>query len=420
MRSTPVQVRLHRRASPPLFGAIVCAVTIVVAGCSAPAPVRTLPKPATPPVEQPAPVVQAPAPTMPLPSFDADGPVALLLPLSGAYAAPAAAVREGFLAQHFAAGDRRELRIYDVGGGDTTRLQSVYQRALDEGAAFIVGPLMKESAARLAAMNPPVPVLSLNHLDAGGFVPQDFFQLGLAPEDEARAAADDAATRNLRNAVALVPEGDWGDRVLTAFARRIEQWGGRVVASARYRQGVSDQSDVIAQLMGVSASQERHRALTSTLGVRTEFDARRRADIDYVFLGARATDARVLLPQFRFHRASGLPHYATSMVYDGRGDADLAGLRFCDMPFMLDAAGALAAERAQASAAASVASFPRLYALGRDAYEVTAALQNGRLRVGDSLDGASGTLEWADSSVIGRRLRCAGLRADGIVVDSGL
>lgn len=373
---------------------------------------RNVPIVRTPPPAEPTPPVVSRAPeTLPLPRFAADGPVALLLPLSGAYAAPAAAVREGFLAAHFDAGDARELRIYDV-GTTPERLLSAYQRALDEGAAFIVGPLMKESAARLATMNPPVPVLSLNHLDAGGFVPQDFFQIGLAPEDEARAAADDAAAGNLRNAVALVPEGDWGDRVLAALEGRMAQWGGRIVASARYRQGVSDQSDVIAQLMGVAASRERHRELTNALGVRTEFDARRRADIDFVFLGARATEARVLLPQFRFHRATGLPHYATSMVYDGRGDAELAGLRFCDMPFMLDTTGELAQERQQASSLSNVGAYPRLYALGRDAYAVAAALQRGGLRVGDSLDGATGVLEWGDSSTIQRRLRCAALRAD--------
>ncbi|MES0873002.1 penicillin-binding protein activator [Sinimarinibacterium sp. HSW-8] len=382
---------------------------------------RTPPTPAPEPVAtsvQTAPAAQPTPIAVPEQRFVGTGPVAVLLPLSGAYAAPAAAVREGFLAQHFASGDGRELRIYDV-DGDAARLLSAYQRALDDGAAFIVGPLMKESVARLAMMHPPVPVLGLNHLDAGVVVPKDFFQIGLSPEDEARAAADDAAARDLRNAVALVPEGDWGNRVLEAFERRVEQWGGRVVASARYRQGVSDQSERIAGLMGIAASRARHRALTNALGVRTEFEPRRRADIDYIFLGARATDARVLLPQFRFHRASGLPHYATSLVYDGRGDAELAGLRFCDMPFMLDVRGEFAVERRQASSASSVAAYPRLYALGRDAYVVAAALQDGSLRVGDSVDGASGTLEWADRSTISRRLRCAELRADGIGVDGG-
>ena len=99
---------------------------------------RNVPIVRTPPPAEPTPPVVSRAPeTLPLPRFAADGPVALLLPLSGAYAAPAAAVREGFLAAHFDAGDARELRIYDV-GTTPERLLSAYQRALDEGAAFIV------------------------------------------------------------------------------------------------------------------------------------------------------------------------------------------------------------------------------------------------------------------------------------------
>lgn len=342
------------------------------------------------------------------------GHLALLLPLTGPFAVTAEAVRDGFLARHFAAALGGEVRVYDVGDSPEWLL-SAYQRALDEGAGFIVGPLKKESVAQLAAMNPPVPVVGLNYVDPGVAVPFNFYQLGLSPEDEARAAADDAGSKNLRRAVVLVPEGDWGARVLAAFESRLQQWGGRIVGAARYRQGVSDQSEAIAQLMGVAASEERHRALTGALGTRTVFEARRRGDIDFVFLGARGQDARVLLPQFRFHRASGLPHYATALVYDGRPDAELAGLRFCDMPFMLDAQNAWAQERTLAARLPADAAYPRLYALGRDAYDVAVSLQRGTLRVGDAYAGATGRLEWTGSSALGRRLDCAELRADRLV-----
>jgi uncharacterized protein len=400
----------------PLCVAAATGALLLLQACAAPQPVRTAPPADRAPAPTPPPVSE----TLPLPDDvmarlqQRDGPVALLLPLTGSFAGPAAAVRDGFLARHFARREVQEVRIYDV-GDSPERLLRAYQRALDEGAAFVVGPLMKEGAMQLATLAPPVPVLTLNYLDAGSFVPPNFYQLGLAPEDEARAAADDAASHNLRNAVALVPEGDWGSRVLAAFEARVQQWGGRVVAAARYRQGVSDQSEVIGQLMGVAASQERHRALTNALGVRTEFDARRRADIDYVFIGARASDARVLLPQFRFHRATGLPHYATALVYDGRPDGELAGLRFCDMPFMLAADGDLASERGLASSLPTVGSFPRLYALGRDAYGVAAALQRGQLRVGDAVEGASGYLEWGGGGVLARRVDCAEMHAERVV-----
>lgn len=343
------------------------------------------------------------------------GHVALLLPLSGPYAATAEAVRDGFLARHFGAAQQgAEVRVYDVGDSPDW-LVSAYQRALNDGAGFIVGPLKKESVAQLAAMNPPVPVVGLNYVDAGVYLPFNFYQLGLAPEDEARAVADDAGSKNLRRVVALVPEGDWGTRVLAALEMRLQQWGGRVVDSARYRQGVSDQSQAISRLMGVAVSEERHRALTSVLGARTEFEARRRGDVDFVFLAARGQDARVLLPQFRFYRASGLPHYATSLVYDGRPDAELAGLRFCDMPFMVDAQGPWMQERTMAARLPADATYPRLYALGRDAHDVAMSLQRGSLRVGDAFNGATGRLEWTGSSVLGRRLECVELRADRLV-----
>lgn len=352
-------------------------------------------------------------------SYNASGRVALLLPLSGSFAANAAAVRDGAMARHFADGARDELRVYDSGTGPD-QLRAAYQRALDEGASMIIGPLLKEQVTQIAGWRPPVPVIGLNYLDsipgeATTAAPFNFYQLGLAPEDEARSAADDAVLRGLRRAVALVPEGDWGTRVLAALQARLQQWNGALVSSARYRPGVSDQTEAISQLMGVNASQERHRQLTAVIGVKSEFDAQRRDDVDFVFLAAKPADARILMPQLRFYRASDLPHYATSLVYSGKADRDLNGLRICDMPFMLDQAGALADERVRASQLPSVAATPRLYALGWDAYRVAVGLRSGQLRVGDAAQGVSGRLEWSGSSALLRRLECAEMR-DGVIL----
>ncbi|MFA5941998.1 MAG: penicillin-binding protein activator [Sinimarinibacterium sp.] len=397
------------------FLGLLLAVTL--AGCvsRSPPPVRS-----TPAQTQPPTAIQGKSEPMPayveqwLNQPPPGAGMALLLPLSGPFAATAEAVRDGVLARHFAAGGSGTVRVYDV-GESREQLSAAYRRALDEGAGFIVGPLTKDGVAQIASMNPPVPVLGLNYLDAGTQLPFSFYQFGLAPEDEARAAADDASARALRRAIALVPEGDWGARVLAAFEDQLRKRGGRIVAAGRYRQGISDQKEVISQLMGVAASEDRHRALTTALGAKTEFESRRRADVDLVFLATRASDARVLLPQFRFYRAGGLPLYATSLIYDGRVDADIAGLRFCDMPFMIEADGDLSRERMAAGGLPSVAAYPRLYALGRDAYQIAASMQRGELRVGDSLSGASGRLEWAGSSALVRHLDCVDMRANGLV-----
>lgn len=402
---------------------LLCGVLALSACAGAlPRPVqRSQPAPpvATPNLPTPVPERMEAWLNEPAPSYNAGGRLALLLPLSGSFAANAAAVRDGVMARHFADGARDELRVYDSGSG-VDQLRAAYQRALDDGASMIIGPLLKEQVMQVASWRPPVPVIGLNYLDASPgealtAAPFNFYQLGLAPEDEARSAADDAVLRGLRRAVALVPEGEWGNRVLAALQARLQQWNGAVVGSARYRAGVSDQSDSISQLMGVSASEERHRALTAAIGVKSEFDAQRRDDVDFVFLAAKPTDARVLMPQLRFYRASDLPHYATSLVYTGRADRDLNGLRVCDMPFMLDQSGSLAEERTRAMSLPPVAATPRLYALGWDAYRVATALRSGQLRVGDAAQGVSGRFEWNGSSALLRRLECAEVR-DGVVL----
>lgn len=411
---TPQRVPVRVQSSPP---------TVSVPPLSAPAaPSSVQPAPAATPshVEGHAPSGSvesnaAPRPIYPAAATPPSGAaMALLLPLSGQFSQSAEAVRDGFLSVYYSDPSHPPLRLYDVGGSaDSAR--AAYAQALSEGAGIIVGPLTKEGVASLAAMGGSLPVLGLNYLDASTPVPANFFQFGLAPEDEARSAAQLALARNQRRAVALVPNSEWGTRSLAAFDEALRKGGGQVVRAQRYTQGVNDQSKLIADLMGVSESEERHRALSAVLGAKSEFESQRRGDIDLVFLGARAQDARLLVPQLRFNRAGDLPIYTTALVYDGgQLSPDLAGLRFCDEPWMIGSGDALAAQRASAAALASAKSSPRLYAMGRDSYSLAVGLMRGSLRVGDGLDGASGRLEWQDRSAIGRRLECVQMGSDSL------
>ena len=395
-------------------------LTALVAGCAVaqPLPERAPAAPTATPVAQPVsdssgqgywPSAQ---PQVALPRARREGAVALMLPLTGSFSATGEAVRDGFLAAHFAAGATGTVRVYDVGSGDEALL-SVFQRAINDGADFVVGPLRKESVALLAALNPPVPVLGLNFLDPGSPAPFNFFQMGLAPENEARAAADHAAGLGLRRAVALVPQTDWGERALAAFEERLRVTGGAVLRTERYPLGRADQSKAIEGLMGVAASEERHRALTGIIGTKTVFDAKRRTDIDLIFMVARAQDARLLGPQFRFHRAGGLPIYATALVYDGRSDADRAGIRFCDTPWTVGDVMVWGPARVEIESLPTAKAQPRLHALGRDAHRVATGLLRGELRVGETVEGASGRLAWRGNQ-IERGLDCVQMQPDGL------
>jgi uncharacterized protein len=305
------------------------------------------------------------------------------------------------------------VRVYDTGASPDALL-AAYHRALDEGAGFLVGPLTREDVATLAGQGrPPVPVLALNYLDAGRPAPFNFFQWGLAPEDEARQAAERAVADSQFRAVALVPEGDWGARVLQAFRERLQALGGAVVGERTYVASDRDHSEPIRALLSLDRSEERHRALTAALGVKTQFEPRRREDVDLVFLVARPDQARLLGPQLRFHRTGELPIYATSLVHDGSPPAaDLNGLRFCDMPWMLSPDGPLAGLRGELQAL-----FPgrpreqvRLLALGHDAWTLVRLIDSGMLAANAYFPAASGTLTLRNDGVVARGLSCAEIR----------
>jgi hypothetical protein len=341
--------------------------------------------------------------------------LALLLPLHGAYVAAAEMVREGFMAALYSqAAPRPTVRIYDTGANGENLLYAM-QQARQEGAGFLIGPLQKDVVAALAAQGAPaVPVLALNYLDSTQFPPGHFFQLGLAPEDEARAAAEQAIAAGLRRAAALAPQNEWGDRVLNAFSRRLLELGGELASAQRYTLSGRDQSEPIRALMGLPESQERQRALSASLGVKLEFDPRRRDDLDFVFVAARAEQGRLLVPQLRFHRLGSLPVYATAQVFDnGTGDADVNGLRYCDMPLMLDLSGRYAALRSQLAEILPGKSRDqqRLFALGYDAYQLLSFLRAGPLPPGGGYPAASGDLSMNPAGAITRGLQCTELSA---------
>lgn len=305
--------------------------------------------------------------------------VALLLPLTGPYTNAGMAVRDGFLAAHasqpkgFA---RPMVRVYDVGAGPQVVARQ-YHQAVEDGAEMIVGPLTRAAVAELTrARRLSVPVLALNYADNSRWLPKSLYQFGLSPEDEARHVAWQARLDNHQTAVALVPQGGWGTRVLAAFRERWSELGGELLESQTYDPEQTDFVIPISELLNLTQSQTRYRDLRQRLGVSLKFEPRRRKDVDFVFLVALPAQARQLGPQLRFHHAARLPVYSTSHIYTGiqdpQTDQDLNGIQFCDMPWILEKQGAGAVIRDQllADASREQKRQTRRYALGVDAYNI--------------------------------------------------
>ena len=322
--------------------------------------------------------------------------VALLLPLSGRQAAAAATVRDGFMTAYYQApeSERPRLRVYDT--SDISAAEAI-ARASREGAELIVGPLMREEvlgAADLVTERPTI--LALNFLPSERPAPPGFFQFALSPEDEARIVARRVLADGRRRGVVLVPQGDWGTRVLTAFTQELEAGGGLVLGNAAFDSSQTDYSDAITQVLRLSDSRARHRRLESVLGTKLHFEPRRRGDMEFIFAASQAHTARLLRPQLKFHFAGDIPTYATSEAFepDPVANEDMEGLIFPDMPWMLGSP--LAEGVREAARQAWPSGGPRrnrLFAFGFDAYRLAAAL---RARAGNpaglEIDGLTGRL----------------------------
>jgi len=342
--------------------------------------------------------------------------IALLLPLSGRTAGAGKAVQNGFLGAYFASAggldDRQSIRIYDVNseGGAS----AAYATAVEDGAEFVVGPLLRENVIQLANdILVPVPVLTLNYLPDETLAPPGLFQFALAPEDEAASAAVRALQDGHRHGVALVPNNNWGRRLLTSFATEFEAQGGTLLDYRSFTTGNPDFSRTIEELMGLAGSVSRYQRLRANIGGPLQFDPRRRQDAEFIFLAADGAAGRLLKSQLKFHYSGDLPVYSTSSIYsmDGRSDADLNGIRFADTPWII-------APQSWIRYLPEVfheywpeeRRLGRLHAMGYDAYHLVAPLFAARNGTMAEIDGATGRLYLDADGRVHRRLAWAQFR----------
>ena len=294
----------------------------------------------------------------------------VLLPLSGNLATAAAPVRDGLLAGYY--GERRnrpELVFYDTAGG----AGAAYERAVAEGADYVLGPLGQDEVAALLARPDrlQVPVLALNR--AGDGAPAGSFSFALAPEDDGTAAADYLLARNVRQVLVLNGGDDTARRSVDAFRKRLEAGGG----------AVSDMLVVTGETPADMTEAMRNAML-------------RENGAQAVFLALRVAQARAIAPQLVAAGFATRPRIGTSQLYSsGRSEQDsvLDGIVFpterwaaagvAGLPMASTVASSLPTARGPAA---------RLFAFGYDAWLLTAFME--RLVTGDEaeLRGATGLL----------------------------
>lgn len=338
--------------------------------------------------------------------------IALLLPVSGKNATAGKAVQNGFFGAYFAATsgleDAQRVAVYDIASGGVA---AAYAQALEDGAEFVVGPLLRRNVQTLAREPMlPVPVLSLNYLPDGETAPPGFFQFALAPEDEAASAATRALTDGAIKAVALYPNNDWGRRVMNSFASELEANGGLLLDHHSYEIGTQDFSSEIENLMALSQSVSRYKRLRANLGLPLQFDPRRRQDVDFVFLAADSKAGRLIKSQLKFHYAGELPVYSTSFIYsmDGQSNSDLNGVMFADTPWIIAPPPWIAGyPQLYSEFWPAEKRMGRLHAMGYDAYNMVSRLYSPGDQPQQEYVGATGRLYLDADGRVHRRLAWA-------------
>lgn len=367
---------------------LLVVTALLYSGCTTtPKPAPVAPAEAAPPAaavraEESArtaayPLPQPTPPPQPLPL--ADSHIALLLPLkSTSFGTAAQAVRAGFLAAMRLQAQPLPVRVYPT-TEQPEDILAAYRAALQQGARVIVGPLTKNAVTALAESGlAGAPTLALNVPDKDVAAPAAFYLFGLPVEDEARQIAALARAEGRQTALTVAADTALARRMQAAFAEEWHKLDGRIVLQLN--------------LAGGSNYAPLHEAVLAH-------------PADMIFLAMDAAQARLVRP----HLDAAVPTYATSQVYDDRSapqkNIDLNGIRFIDMPWLLqpDHPAVMSYPPPEAPASAELA---RLYALGIDAGRLAPLLlaPDFGLRQGTVLDGVTGRISLTSGQRLLRQL----------------
>ena len=341
--------------------------------------------------------------------------IALILPILE----PAGnAIYEGFLSAYYqeliVSKEVPSISIYDSSG--LSDVWEIYDQAVAQGADLIIGPLNKNLVSQLQEREAlPINTLALNYADSPK-TDKNFFQFGLAPEDEVLEIMELAWSRGHRNAAVLMPENQDYRELQEFFEKSWRQRGGNIVSQVNFY-GDSNYASVVKELMAIDASEARAEKLLSILPRRNmEFTPRRRNDIDFIFLVANPNEGRQIKPTLAFYFAQNIPVYSIPSIYEGLDNSaenrDLDGIIFADAPWILESSDELNKSINENLRQAS-GTLRRLRAMGIDSFRLYPRLTQFLDNKSTVIQGVTGELSITDNQKIRRNLEVAQI-VDGI------
>ncbi|QPG06239.1 penicillin-binding protein activator [Salinimonas marina] len=374
-------------------------------------------------------------------SIDELDTAAVLLPLSGRFAATGALIKQGILAGYYQQLNRDsqrhagQLRFID------TNNKSAEQIISEVGSTrWVIGPLLKDtieavaprfsSDTRLLALNRialpahralPESALALipDNLQVNQLLPDRAAFFALAPEDEAYQLAEQIFSQGHRAPIIVAADGGIYQRLLDAFSMRWQQLSKnadlareRELDIVRYTDSKSLKEGISASL-GVAQSKNRIDQIRYMVNEKLYNVTRNRRDIDAIVVFASAEQTELLNPMIEASLSpfdgKTVPVYATSrsMEYDSSKNQwrDLQNVRFIDMPWLMpdsqwqslkQETAALWPRRSTAQA--------RFFAFGVDAYQLLPFVETLSLLPQINYSGLTGTLSGSHTGELQRLL----------------
>ena len=314
------------------------------------------------------------------------GNVALLLPFSDPNFYPVSdAIERGFSAAKKIAQDNADVKIYATQGKAELTLK-LYEQAINEGAKYLVGPLLPVEANAIKNVSSPVTTLMLNKNTNRSDTSKQY-SYGLLTIDELKQTIKQAKNLGMQKVAIISSNSEFNNLISRAFSEHWLATGGQATI-------INGSDDLVA--------------IKNKLN---EYSS------DMFFIAAEADSAR----KIRSVIPNSIPTFGLSQIYAGinanNDDLALKGVQFVDLPWMVDRDNPKFSAYKEAAADLPAGEMQRWFALGADAYQIIVSLDK-LSASGTTIDGLSGKIDINAAGEISRSLANASFGADGIILES--
>ena len=259
------------------------------------------------------------------------------------------------------------IAIYSLEYDSIDKLHVTYEKAVQNGARAIIGPLTKKAVKKLTTANLNfVPTICLNVVTEAEEIDKNLFLFGLQIENEARKLAKLAFSEGGRKILMVAEDSSVYQRFLRSVENEWLSLSGEIIAKLNYTDLKNDLSLINGLLEDTEAD---------TIVIAVSPDA---AQNIRPYLGTR------------------LPIYAPSIIHTSQIDKlrmhDLEEVRFLEMPWIIDKKSKFVTGRGEGESL----QLERFYALGIDAYEITSMIVSDPLNIPNTIQGRSGMITFSN------------------------